>query len=280
MQFLMIVNDPRIALFASQNGVHRLFVDLEYMGKGERQKNMDTWKSRQGLQDVTYIREAAPDAHLLVRINPLHEGTKAEMDDALARGADSIMLPMFRTRDELARFYDMLAGRAEALPLVETAAALHAIPQMIDTLPVTGLHIGLNDLHLDLKMQFMFQPLAQGLLEDAAAAMREKGVRFGIGGVARAREGIVSPDYLLGEHVRLGSTGAILSRTFHRGAETLEALQAEMDFRAEIRKLQTIYAGFLGMGPAELEANRLETINRINDVVRLIRQSGNAKNGG
>ena len=144
---------------------------------------------------------------------------------------------------------------------------------------MSGLHIGLNDLHLDLKMQFMFQPLALGMLEDAAAAMREKGVRFGIGGVARAREGIVSPDYLLGEHVRLGSTGAILSRTFHRGAETLEALQAEMDFKAEIGKLQSIYAGFLKMGPAALEANRLETINRINDVVSLIRQSGNAKNG-
>ena len=130
MTFMMIVNDPEIARFAHDSGVERLFVDLEYMGKDVRQKGLDTWKSRQTAQDVTRIREAVPEVHLQVRINPLHDGTSDELDDVLARGADSVMLPMFHSLDDLARFLDLLADRAEAVPLVETAAALATVPQI------------------------------------------------------------------------------------------------------------------------------------------------------
>lgn len=275
MTFLMIVNDADIARFAYENGVTRLFVDLEYMGKDLRQKGLDTWKSRQTVQDVTRIREVVPEAHLLVRINPLHEGTADELNDVLARGANSVMLPMFHSRDDLARFLDLLADRAEAVPLIETAASLAAVPQMCESLPLTRLHIGLNDLHLDMKLDFMFQPLADGTLEEAAEALRVHGIRFGIGGIARAGEGIVSPEYLLGEHVRLGSDAAILSRTLHRGAPNLQSLRAEMDFPAELTKLQAIYADFRSADAATLERNRIETVDRIQDVVTLIRNKRN-----
>lgn len=271
MTFMMIVNDPEIARFAHDSGVERLFVDLEYMGKDVRQKGLDTWKSRQTAQDVTRIREAVPEVHLQVRINPLHDGTSDELDDVLARGADSVMLPMFHSLDDLARFLDLLADRAEAVPLVETAAALATVPQICESLPLTRLHIGLNDLHLDMKLDFMFQPLAEGTLEEAAQALRSHDVSFGIGGIARAGEGIVSPEYLLGEHVRLGSDAAILSRTLHRGAMNVQSLQANMDFAAELAKLQEIYADFRTADAPRLERNRIETANRIHDVVTLIR---------
>lgn len=272
MKFLMIVDDPDIARYVSTNGVDRLFVDLEYIGKDVRQKGMATWKSKQTLDDVAKIREAAPDGHVLVRINPLYEGTKAEVDGAIARGADSIMLPMFRRADELARFFDLLRDRAEALPLVETNDALHAIPKFVETLPLTGLHIGLNDLCLDLGLDFMFQPIAGGLLDVPCSALRAGNVPFGIGGIARAREGIVSPDYLLGEHVRLGSSAAILSRTFHREAQCLAELQENMDFPGEVAKLRAIYAAFQAQDADALEQNRKDTCNRINDVASLLRK--------
>lgn len=276
MTFMMIVNNPDIAQFAHANGVARLFVDLEYMGKDIRQKGLDTWKSRQTAQDVTRIREAVPEGHLMVRINPLHDGTPAELNDVLARGANSVMLPMFHSRDDLAHFLDLLAGRAEAVPLVETAAALAAVPQICESLPLTRLHVGLNDLHLDMKLDFMFQPLADGILEEAAAALRARGIRFGIGGIARAGEGIVSPEYLLGEHVRLGSDAAILSRTLHRGAPDLKSLKADMDFPAELGKIQAIYSDFRTADAARLERNRTETADRIRDVVTLIHNKRNS----
>lgn len=272
MKFLMIVNDPQIARhICAVEGVFP-FVDLEYLGKAERQGHVDSWKSNQSTTDVTRIREAVPDADLVVRINPLHDGTAAELDDIVARGADRVMLPMFHTREELSRFFDLLDGRADALPLFETAAAVRAIPEIVETLPLTGLHIGLNDLHLDLGLDFIFEPLAEGFLEEPTAALRSAGIPFGIGGLARSREGIVSPEFLLGEHVRLGSSATILSRTFHRGAETLEALKREMDFRGEVEKLQAIYRRFLVMDKEGLEQNRLATIDRIEDVVHLIRR--------
>ncbi|KKN23954.1 hypothetical protein LCGC14_0899690, partial [marine sediment metagenome] len=193
----------------------------------------------------------------------------------LARGVDSVMLPMFQGRDDLAKFLDLLADRAEAVPLVETAAALAAVPLICESLPLTRLHIGLNDLHLDMKLDFMFQPLADGTLEDAAEALRAHSVRFGIGGIARAGEGIVSPEYLLGEHVRLGSDAAILSRTLHRGAPDLQSLKSEMDFPAVLGALQAIYANFCTADAAMLERNRVETANRIQDVVTLIRNKRN-----
>jgi hypothetical protein len=270
LQFLMIVNDGAIARHAATHGVSRLFVDLEHMGKDVRQGHVDSWKSRQVPADVSRIREAAPDAHLLVRINPLHSGSRNEIDDVLARGADSVMLPMFQGVDDLARFLDMLSGRAEALPLVETASALRAIPRMVETLPLSGLHIGLNDLHLDLGLDFMFQPMTEGLLEEPCAALREAAVPFGIGGVARPGQGLLPPEYVLGEHVRLGSSAAILSRSFHGGASTLDELVAA-EFAPNLRRLQTIYRDFLVATPEALEQNRLATARIVEQVVARVR---------
>nr|WP_281967287.1 aldolase/citrate lyase family protein [Roseovarius nanhaiticus] len=271
MTFLLIVSDPEIARFAHASGVARLFVDLEYMGKDIRQKGLDTWKSRQTPEDVTLIRQAVPDGHLLVRINPLHDGTRAELDDVLARGADSIMLPMFQSADDLARFMDLLRGRAEAVPLVETSGALAAVPQICETLPLTRLHFGLNDLHLERKLHLMFELLANGALDEATAALRARDIRFGIGGIARAGEGLIGPERLLGEHVRLGSDAAILSRTLHRGAPDLASLTASMDFPAELAKLQAIYGAFRHASAEHLERNSQETAALINGVAATIR---------
>lgn len=272
ISFLIIVNDPDIARHVCSVDRVMPFVDLEQMGKAERQGHLDSWKSSQNPDDVTRIREATPEARLVVRINPLHAGTRDEIDDVVARGADFVMLPMFRTIDELGAFYEILADRAEALPLFETADSVAAIPKMLDVLPIRQLHIGLNDLHLDLGQDFVFQPIAEGLLEAPAAALRAKDVSFGIGGLARSLEGIVSPEFLLGEHVRLGSTSTILSRTFHRSAGSMTELSADMDFATEVDKLKSIYLGFRAMSAEQLEQNRLMTANRIRDVVQLIRR--------
>lgn len=270
LQFLMIVDDEGIARHAASHGVARLFVDLEHMGKDIRQGHVDSVKSRQTPADVTRIRNAAPQAHLLVRVNPLHPGSQAEIDDVLARGADSVMLPMFHSVDDLARFFDILAGRAEAMPLVETASALRAIPAMAEVLPLTGLHIGLNDLHLDLGLDFMFQPLADGLLEEPCAALRESAIPFGIGGVARAGQGLLPAELVLGEHVRLGSSGAILSRSFHGGASTLADLLAT-GFDDNVRQLQAIYAEFSSRTATELEQNRQHTIRAVDRIAAGLR---------
>ena len=274
MNFLMIMSDPEIARFVCAFEGVEAFVDLEILGKAERQGHISSWKSKHSIEDVARVREAAPDSNLIVRVNPLNDNTQKEIDDAVARGADSIMLPIFYKQEELARFLDMLGDKASPLPLFETASAVADIPRIVPALGIKRLHIGLNDLHLDLGQTFLFQPLAEGYLDEPTQVLRELGVEFGIGGIARAREGIVSPEYLLGEHVRLGSSAAILSQTFHRNAATVNDLHEQMDFGAELTKLRSIYAGFQTMDSIELEKNRIETIDRVNDVVRLIKKKG------
>ncbi len=269
MNLFMIVNDPEIATFVADHGVTRLFVDLEYMGKDIRQKG-DTWKSRHTLDDVAIIRNAAPQAHLMVRVNPLHNATANEVDNVLARGADSIMLPMFHSSDDLSRFFDIVNNRAEIVPLIETHSALLDVPKMVKKLPLTQVHFGLNDLHLDMGLMFMFQLIADGTLEPAAAALRAAHIPFGIGGIAQVDDGGISPRYLLGEHVRLGSSSAILSRGFHKGAPSLDVLKASVNFAQEIEKLNAIYNEFKQSDAEILEKNRIATSQRIAKAVTKI----------
>lgn len=267
LRLIMVVQTPAIARLVHAAGVDTLFVDLEHMGKEARQGHMPSWKSRQTMADVSLIRAAVPEARLLVRVNPPGPHTRAEVDEAIARGADAVMLPMFRWRDELLRFADLLAGRADCQPLFETADAVDMIPQIAGEGWLKDLHIGLNDLHLDLKMRFLFEPLSAGVLEEPCAAMRQAGIRFGIGGLARAGEGIVPPELLLGEHVRLGSSAAILSQTFHRNAATAEALEEGFDFAAEVARLRKIYTDFTEVSPSQLALNRNMTKTIIGEVV-------------
>ena len=273
MKFFMIVNDSNVAKYAHDSGVDFLFVDLEYMGKDERQKNLDSWKSRQTIADLTRIRKTVPEGSIMVRINPMHSDTKAELDAVINEGANTVMLPMFRTTSELAKFFDLLDGRVNALPLFETVGSIISMPEILESLPVEQLHIGLNDLHLDAKLAFMFEPIANGMLEDVSKLLCENDIEFGLGGVARANEGLIPPNYLFGEHVRLGSSRAILSRTFHRKAETLQELKKSLNLPEELKALRDIYNGFLNKTPEELEENRKITARKIFNICDTIRDA-------
>lgn len=271
MKFMMIPASAEIAQYICQDKDIIPFVDLESLGKAERQGHLSTWKSQQTIEDVTKIREVVPSAELLVRIDPLHAGSAVQINEVIARGADAVMLPMFHDADTLARFLDLLADRAQPVPLFETARAVKAIPDIAPKLGLTRLHIGLNDLHLDLGQTFLFEPMANGYLEAPCAALKDANISFGIGGVARAGEGIVSPEFLLGEHVRLGSTTAIISQAFHNNASNLNALKDSIDFPAEITRLRAIYCNFKEMDQHHLEQNRQEASRRIFEVSRLIK---------
>ena len=104
MDFIQITNDPDFAAFAVSCGVSRIMVDLEQHGKQERQGGLGTFISNHVPQDVAIVRQAVPQAALIVRINPLHDASALEIDQALTGGASDFMLPMFRSADTVARF--------------------------------------------------------------------------------------------------------------------------------------------------------------------------------
>ena len=111
-------------------------------------------------------------------------------------------------------------------------------------------------MHLERNYPLIFSPLALDVLEEPCDILKANEISFGIGGIARASEGVIPPESLLGEHVRLGSRAAILSRTFHRQSSTIEDLKENMDFSEEIQRLKSIYNGFCKAQPELLENNR------------------------
>lgn len=263
LKLLFITNNPPLASFAAASGVDRIFVDLEIMGKPERQGHLDTLISRHTIADVPAVRQAVPAHELLVRLNPLHAGSGAEIDAAVAAGADLLMLPMYRTTDDVARFLELVAGRAGVIPLLETPDAVDGAGEVAALPGVREVFIGLNDLHLGLGMAFMFEPLANGLVDQMAAQIRAAGKPFGFGGIARMGEGLLPGEWILGEHQRLGSSSVILSRTFHRCAADVDALAAQMDFGAEIAKLRACELDLARRTPEEVLRDQRITQEKI-----------------
>jgi hypothetical protein len=266
LRLLFITNDIDIAAFAVESGVDRVFVDLEILGKVERQGKLDTVISRHGLADLTRLRPCVPPGSLLVRINPVHAGTAEEVEQVIAAGADTVMLPMFRGPAEVETAARAIAGRARLNLLVETVGAMQSLHECVRVAGVDEVHIGLNDLHLELGQRFMFQPLADGLVDRMAHVLHEARMPFGVGGVARVGEGLLPAELLLAEHVRLGSTAVILSRTFHRRAASVAEIQSQMDFGLEVRKLREAYAGHLSASATALDAMRAEMQDKVRTI--------------
>lgn len=267
LRLFFITNQPTIAAFIANQGVARIFVDLEYIGKDARQGHLSSVKNFHTITDVERIKVACPDTDVMARINPLHSGTQAEIDGCVSAGADTIMLPMYSNLGEVSSVADMLAGRAKLCLLAETPSALQNMRTVIQSGCVDEVHFGLNDLCIARGDRFMFQILVQGDLDEAIATLKEHHVPFGIGGLARFGEGLLPAELVLGEHVRLGSTAAILSRTFHRGADSVEQLTQTMDVRHEIDLLQQVYTEFVSGTPENLLANQKEVRRRVQSIV-------------
>lgn len=240
--FLFITNKPDVAVYVISQGADRIFVDLEILGKVERQGHLNTVISRHSPEDISLLRPLLPRGALLVRLNPVNINTEIEVDDAIQRGADVLMLPMFHSAEDVRRFCKAVNSRAKICLLVETVAAMENLAECVEVPGVDEVHIGLNDLHLEMGCRFMFEPMVSGHVERMTETLKKAGIPFGIGGLARVGEGMLPAEMLLSEHARLGSTCAILSRTFHRQAGSVEEIQAQMNFEDEVQKLRMAYA--------------------------------------
>lgn len=211
---MILAADSESAAKAQNAGVDRIFYDLEYINKAERQRNRDTVKSLNCIDSIPAVRKVVTTSQLLVRTNPVHAYSQIEIDKAVGYGADILMLPMVIDQHDVECYVNMVAGRAKVCIMIETAQALARIDKILAVPGVDEIFIGLNDLHISLGLAFMFEPLSGGLVEYIAGKCRAHGMPFGFGGIARIGEGILPSDYILGEHVRLQSQSVILSRTF------------------------------------------------------------------
>lgn len=219
LKLMYITNRSEIAQIAESAGVDRIFVDMEYIGKDVRQGGMDTVQSHHTVEDVKNISNAIEKAELLVRINPIHEASdvygssKEEINHAIENGAQILMLPYFKTVDEVNTFVKLVDGRGKTMPLVETPEAVSCIDEILK-LDIDEIFIGLNDLSLGYGKKFMFELLADGTVEDLCYKFKKRGLPYGFGGIAALGSGMLPAEKIITEHYRLGSSCVILSRSF------------------------------------------------------------------
>lgn len=246
IKLMYITNNPGVALIAEQAGVDRIFVDMEYIYKQERQGGMDTVQSRHSVEDASKIKSVLTKAGLMVRCNPIHQATSEynssceEIEQIISSGADIIMLPYFKTVEEVKTFIKYVGGRAKTLPLVETKEAVEIIDEILQLDGIDEIYIGLNDLSLSYGKKFMFELLTDGTVEALCEKFKTKGIPYGFGGIASLGKGDVPSEYIIREHYRLGSTCAILSRSFCDVKKLIDVNQLPYIFKNGVEKIRTL----------------------------------------
>jgi hypothetical protein len=207
--FLFTV-DPSWGRDVVAAGAAGIVIDWERRGKARRQQGEGTQINGDTPEDLTRLR-AATDGRLLCRINGHGPWTAAEVEDAIARGADEILLPMVRTADEVDRTLDLAAGRCGVGILIETQDAVDRAAQLARR-PLSRIYVGLNDLRIDRRSTELFRPLADGTVD---AVRAEVGQPFGVAGLTLPGGGFPVPGVLLAaELVRLGTDFTFLRRAF------------------------------------------------------------------
>jgi hypothetical protein len=214
LELMYITNNPEVANIAQKYGVKRIWIDLEKLGKEERQKGMNSVKSNHSITDISLIKPILTTSELLVRVNPINKDSKKEIDAVIQAGADIIMLPMWKSAEDVQRFLSIVNGRVKTILLLETREAVECIDEVLENLDFDEIHIGLNDLHLSYGLAFMFELLTNGTVEMLCNKFKEKEIPYGFGGIAKIGEGMLPAEKVIMEHYRLGSTRAILSRSF------------------------------------------------------------------
>lgn len=275
LDFMFITNNPIIAKVAEEYGVRRVWVDLEMIGKEIRQPGMNTVKSGHTFLDISKVREVLTVSELLVRINPIYEGSEAEINEVIARGADMIMLPYFRSLEEVDIFLRIVDGRCKTNLLFESKESIELLDKIIAHGGFDEAHIGLNDLHLSLGMTFMFELLSNGIVEKICDKFKNAGIPYGFGGIAKIGEGLLPAECIIAEHYRLGSTRAILSRSFCDN-QYVDYNKWKQEFKLGINQIR-LYESLLPMLPKLYFDKNIEKVKEsVDKVVAIIKEKKNA----
>ena len=277
LDFMFITNNPKVAEAAQECNVRRVWVDLETLGKEERQKGMNTVKSHHSLSDISLLRGVLNTSELLVRVNPINPGSKDEINEAIERGADMLMLPMFKTVEEVGSFLDYVKGRVKTTLLFETKESYEHQEEILHQGGFDEAHIGLNDMHLSYGLTFMFELLPNGIVETMCKRFKENGIPYGFGGIAKIGEGLLPAECIIAEHYRLGSTRAILSRSFCDN-QYVDYDKWKYEFQLGVNQIR-LYERLLPLLPESYFKDNIEDVkNGVDKVVSIIKAKRNANN--
>ncbi|MGY1692987.1 aldolase/citrate lyase family protein [Geodermatophilus sp. SYSU D01105] len=249
-------------------GAAGIVVDWERRGKHRRQRGEGTQINADTPADLSRVR-AATSGRLLCRLNGFGPWTPGEVDDAVARGADELLLPMVRTPEEVDRTLDLVAGRCGLGILVETQDAVARTAELARR-PLSRVYVGLNDLRIDRRSDSLFAPLTDGTVDTVRAAVPQP---FGVGGLTLPGGGFPVPGRLLAaELVRLGTDFTFLRRSF-------TADMAGRDPSVEVPRLLAALDELGRATPAEVDERRAAFVAAVTGVPAVPAQAAPAPPG-
>ncbi|TYP90733.1 aldolase/citrate lyase family protein [Blastococcus xanthinilyticus] len=191
-------------------GAAGLVVDWERRGKARRQAGEGTQINADTPADLSRVRDATPGT-VICRVNGFGPWTAGEVGEAVARGADELLLPMVRSAEEVDRTLEAIGGRCPLGILIETQDAVDRAAELARR-PLARIYVGLNDLRIDRRSTELFRPLVDGTVDEVRAQVP---MPFGVGGLTLPGHGSPLPgDLLAAELVRIGAQFTFLRRAF------------------------------------------------------------------
>lgn len=273
LKLMYITNDPDVASIAQKYGVDRIWIDMEYKGKDKRQSGLDSVKNHHTVEDVKRLRPVVTTSELMVRVNPwCDDYSKEEIDSVVNAGGDLIMLPMWRSVEEVEKFIRTVNGRAKTMLLLETREAEECLDEVLKIPGIDEIHIGLNDLHLSYGLTFMFELLSNGTVERICNKIRNVGKPYGFGGIASLGHGDVPAEKIIMEHYRLGSTRAILSRSFCDYKKIGDLNLVDSIFKNNLKELRDFENKAASATPEQYELNKKELKIAVDGVVAKMKE--------
>lgn len=220
MNLALITNNRDLALQAELLGIDRIIIDLEILGKQDRQTGKNLFLSDHTLSDIFKIKSVLRSIPVMVRVNPWHNGSPDEIQQVISEGADMIMLPYFTAPVQAEQFLACVNNRVKTSLLVETREAITTIDTLL-CYPMDEIYIGLNDLAISMQRTKIFEVTYEGFFDQVCAKLKKSGIPFGWGGLARLSSTHlpIDPECILAQQIYHGATVAWLGRTFRDGLD-------------------------------------------------------------
>jgi len=250
--------DPPLAGAMVRAGAAGVIVDWERRGKRERQACADTQVNSDTAADLARVRAATPGT-VLCRVNGWGAWSEAEIDRAVALGADEVLLPMVRRPEEVDAALEVLAGRRPLGILVETVEAVRRVDELVRR-PVSRVYVGLNDLMIDRGGRNLFAALVDGTVDRVRAAV-PAGMAFGVAGLTLPEAGHPVPSRLLAaELARLDASFTFLRRSFHADV-------AGRDLAVELPRVTGAVVAARRRPPRQQATDRAELVAVVSDLL-------------
>jgi hypothetical protein len=185
-----------------------------------------------------------------VRINSIHEHTKAEID-AICNNSNVqyIMLPYFKSMQEIDIFLKHLPSSVKSILLFENYQSIALAQQILDEFKIDEAFIGLNDLALSLKYNSIFKIFEEPTIYRTLQIFKNAGIPFGLGGVGNMllKNLPIQPELFFLFQLCLGCERGLLSRNF-RSIFSMDNWQEIFELNIEIiSKHQKMHAAFSDM---------------------------------